>query len=86
VTDHEEIAQEAPPAGEEIHLPGPSFLPVIMAAGITLGVIGITINFIISIVGIVIVLITLVRWIRETRQSMSELPLDHQHPGGPPSR
>jgi hypothetical protein len=86
VTDHEEIAQEAPPAGEEIHLPGPTFLPVIMAAGITLGVIGITINFIISIVGIVIVLITLVRWIRETQQSMSELPLEHDQHAAPPGR
>jgi len=78
VTDHEEIAQEAPPPGEEIHLPGPTFIPMIMAAGITLGVIGITINFIISIVGIVIFLITAVRWIRETRRDVSELPLEHE--------
>ena len=78
MTDHEEIAQEAPPPGEEIHLPGPTFIPMIMAAGITLGVIGITINFIISIVGIVIFLITAVRWIRETRRDVSELPLEHE--------
>ena len=70
--------QDAPPVGEEIHLPGPTFLPVIMAVGITLGVIGITINFIFSIVGVIIFLVTLVRWIRETRRSMAELPLDHQ--------
>ncbi len=69
---------EAPPAGEEIHLPSPSFLPLFMAVGITLGVIGITINFIISIVGIVIFLITAVRWIRETRRDVSELPLEHE--------
>ena len=69
---------EAPPAGEEIHLPSPSFLPLFMAVGITLGVIGITINFIISIVGIMIVLITLVRWLRQTRRDIAELPLDHQ--------
>ena len=62
---------EAPPTGEEIHLPSPSFLPLFMAVGITLGVIGITINFIISIVGIVIFLITAVRWIRETRRELS---------------
>jgi len=49
-----------------------------MAVGITLGVIGITINFIISIVGIVIFLITAVRWIRETRRDVSELPLEHE--------
>ena len=73
------IEGEAPPAGEEIHLPGPTFLPLFMAVGITLGVIGITINFIISIVGIVIFLITLIRWIRETRRDIAELPLDHQN-------
>ena len=76
--EREEIAEDAPPVGEEIHLPGPTFLPVIMAVGITLGVIGITINFIFSIVGVIIFLVTLVRWIRETRRSMAELPLDHQ--------
>ena len=39
---------ETPPVGEEIHLPGPSFLPVACAAGITLMVIGTTINSLIS--------------------------------------
>jgi len=79
VTDSRDpIEGEAPPAGEEIHLPGPTFLPLFMAVGITLGVIGITINFIISIVGIVIFLITAVRWIRETRRDVSELPVEHE--------
>jgi len=78
VTEPDEFAEDAPPVAEEIHLPAPSFLPVFMAVGITLGVIGITINFIISIVGVVIFLITLVRWIRETRRDMAELPMDHQ--------
>jgi hypothetical protein len=69
--------QQAPPVGEEIHLPTPTLMPVVMAAGVTLGVIGITISFIISIVGVLIVLVTLVRWIRETRRDIEELPLDH---------
>ena len=77
MTEPDEFAEDAPPVAEEIHLPAPSFLPVFMAVGITLGVIGITINFIISIVGVVIFLITLVRWIRETRRDMAELPMDH---------
>ena len=77
MTEPVHVAEEAPPVAEELHLPGPSFLPVFMAVGITLGVIGITINFIISVIGILIFLVTLVRWIRETRQSMAELPLDH---------
>ncbi len=72
-----EAPPKAPPVGEEIHLPGPSFLPLYMALGITLGVIGITINVLITGVGVIIVLIMLVRWIRETRESMAELPLEH---------
>ena len=77
MTDHEEIVQEAPPPGEEIHLPGPTFIPMIMAVGITLGVIGITISLIFTIVGSFIVVICLVRWIRDTRRDINELPLEH---------
>jgi Flp pilus assembly protein TadB len=68
---------QAPPAGEEIHLPGPTILPVAMAAGITLIVIGTTITWLLSIVGGIIFLVTLVRWIRDTRRDISELPEDH---------
>jgi len=32
---------EVPPAGEEIHLPGPSIQPLLLAAGITIGLVGI---------------------------------------------
>ena len=68
---------DVPPVGEEIHLPGPTLLPIWMAVGITLGVIGITINLLFSIVGGIIFLITLVRWIRDTRRDIEELPLEH---------
>jgi hypothetical protein len=78
MTEPDDVAEEAPPVAEEIHLPAPSFLPIFMAVGITLGVIGITINFVITIVGIVIFLITLIRWIRETRRDIAELPLEHR--------
>ena len=72
-----EPAPDVPPVGEEIHLPGPSFLPIFMAVGITLAVIGITIHFLITVVGAIIFLFTCVRWLRETRESMAELPLEH---------
>ena len=68
---------DVPPVGEEIHLPGPTLLPLWMAVGITLGVIGITINVIFSIIGSIIVVICLVRWIRGTRRDMDELPVEH---------
>jgi bacteriorhodopsin len=68
---------QAPPAGEEIHLPGPTILPFVMAIGITLTVIGTTITWLFSAIGIVIFLVTLLMWIRDTRRDISELPEDH---------
>jgi len=68
---------QAPPAGEEIHLPGPTVLPVVMAVGITFAVIGTTITWLLSILGVVIFLVTLYMWIRDTRRDISELPEDH---------
>jgi chromate transport protein ChrA len=68
---------QAPPAGEEIHLPGPTILPFAMAIGITLIVIGTTITWLLSIIGGIIFLVTLFRWIRDTRRDISQLPEDH---------
>jgi hypothetical protein len=74
-----EVEREAPPVGEEIHLPGPSFIPVACAIGITLIVIGTTIWIGWTIIGAVIFLITLVMWIRDTNRDVSELPEEHVH-------
>ena len=72
-----EIDQNAPPAGEEIHLPGPTLIPFASAIGITLIVIGTTIDWIFSAVGGVIFIVTTIMWIRDTRRDISELPEDH---------
>ena len=69
--------REAPPAGEEIHLPGPSMIPFVCAIGITLVVIGTTIGYWLSIVGFIIFVITALRWIRDTRRDIEELPETH---------
>jgi hypothetical protein len=66
-----------PPPGEEIHLPGPTFIPIFCAVGITLAVIGTTISPIISVVGILIFLGTTIRWIRDTRRDIDSLPSEH---------
>ena len=68
---------QAPPSGEEIHLPGPTILPFAMAIGITLAVIGTTITWLLSILGVIIFVVTLFMWIRDTRRDISELPEDH---------
>jgi hypothetical protein len=71
--------REAPPVGEEIHLPGPSLLPFFCAVGITLIVVGTTTTWIFSIIGGVIFLITVVRWISDTRRDIDALPEEHPH-------
>jgi hypothetical protein len=75
-----EIEQEAPPVGEEIHLPGPTLIPLASAVGITLIVIGTTISIFFMIVGAVIFILTTVRWIRDTRRDVAALPDEHPHP------
>jgi hypothetical protein len=75
----EELGQEVPPAGEEIHLPGPSFIPIACALGITLTVVGTTIDWIWSATGLVIFIVTVTMWIRDVRRDVNELPEEHHH-------
>lgn len=70
-------SEPAPPPSEDIHLPGPTLIPVATAVGITLIVIGTTINWLLSIIGLVIFLVALVRWIRDTRHDVAQLPEEH---------
>jgi hypothetical protein len=73
---HEE---QAPPPGEEIHLPGPSLVPFLNAVGLSLTIVGITTFWIVSVAGILLFLFTLLRWIRDVRRDFDELPLEHHH-------
>lgn len=66
-----------PPAGENIHLPGPSLIPLFNAVGITVAIIGITTHVLILIVGLAIFLATTIRWIADTRRDIAALPLEH---------
>jgi len=66
-----------PPAGEPVHLPGPSYQPVLVAVGVSLGLSGIIISPIITVIGVILALVAIIRWMRDTRDEMSELPLEH---------
>ncbi|MGI8922396.1 MAG: hypothetical protein ACR2HD_12165 [Solirubrobacteraceae bacterium] len=68
---------EAPPVAEEIHLPGPTAVPLINAFGLALAVIGLALGIGITIVGLVIFVLSLVRWIRDTRHAIDDLPRQH---------
>ena len=71
------LEPEIPPAGEEIHLPGPSIQPVLLAFGITIAIVGITTFFALVVVGVVLSIATIAVWIRDTRREIDELPLEH---------
>jgi hypothetical protein len=72
------LEPDPPPVGEEIHLPGPSLLPLITAVGITLTLVGITTMLVLTIVGAVITIVCVYRWITSTRREIDELPVDSQ--------
>jgi hypothetical protein len=70
---------DVPPVGEEIHLPGPSLIPLLSAVAITAMVIGTTISWYLSIAGLILFVATTVRWIADTRRDIEDLPEDHAH-------
>jgi|GEM_PF-846503 len=68
-----------PPVGEEIHVPGPSLLPLITAIGITLMVVGITTVKELSILGSLITVVCVYRWVKSNNEEIDELPLEEHH-------
>jgi hypothetical protein len=71
------LEPETPPAGEEIHLPGGSIQPVLLAFFIAVAIVGITTNVFLVIAGAVACVWIIVQWIRDTRRDIDELPLEH---------
>jgi hypothetical protein len=70
------LDRPVPPSGEEIHLPGASLQPVLLAAGLTLSLLGVTIGIFLVVPGVVLSVWVIVRWIADTRREMSHLPED----------
>ena len=70
------LDRPVPPPGEEIHLPGGSVQPVLLAAGLTLALLGVTLGNFAIFGGLVLSIWVIVRWIADTRREMSHLPED----------
>ena len=68
---------EIPPAGEEIHLPGPTILPLLTAAGITSRWSASRSARFSDRAASILTIVCVVRWIMDTRREIDELPLDH---------
>jgi hypothetical protein len=68
-----------PPAGEEIHMPEPSIIPLVNSAALAIAIVSITLNwYIVALAGVVFV-ITTIRWIADVRRDIDALPLEHHH-------
>lgn len=65
------------PAGEQVHLPGATYLPAWTAFGITIALVGVILSWVIVGIGAVIAAVAILRWIREAREDISRLPLEH---------
>ena len=66
-----------PPPGEQVHLPGPTYLPAWTAFGITIALVGVILTWVIVAIGAAIAGVAIVRWLREAREDISQLPLEH---------
>jgi hypothetical protein len=69
--------EAVPAATEQLHLPGPSYLPVVVAAGVTLALVGVITTVVLVALGLLITVVAVVLWAREARAETAELPLEH---------
>ena len=69
---------EAPPTGEELHLPGPSVVPLLNATGLALAILGLTVGWLLIAAGLLLFFFTLIRWIRDTSRDVDALPAEHR--------
>lgn len=56
----------------EIHLPSPSYWPIILAFGMTLMAVGVVSTIFISLVGVVVLFAAIVGWTWENRDAEQE--------------
>jgi len=71
------LDRPAPPAGEEVHLPGGSLHPVLLTLGITVALIGVTFSMVLVVAGTLLSLVVMVQWIIGARREMQALPVHH---------
>ena len=72
------LDRPTPPAGEEIHLPGGSIQPMLLALFFTILLIGLTFHWVVLVIGIVGTLWVIVAWIRDARHELADLPTHHE--------
>jgi len=74
------LDRPVPPAGEDIHIPGPSIQPLLLTVGITAALLGITISpLFLTLPGVILTVGVLIAWIGGARREFDELPAEHHH-------
>ena len=76
-TEMTESGGRLPQPTEEVHLPDHSYLPVLVALGVTLILVGVVIATFLIVIGGIIMVWALAKWIASARREMAELPLEH---------
>lgn len=59
----------------EVHLPSPSYWPILLASGFGLVAVGVVSSFFVSLAGVVAILVCIAGWALENRAGEEE----HQH-------
>jgi Cytochrome c oxidase subunit IV len=65
-------------AREQIHLPGPSVIPLVTAAALTVTLVGLILSWWFVLAGGIILVIAVSRWIRLVREDMASLPTERR--------
>ncbi len=77
MSNHSPVETEAGQAGEHIHMPEPSILPLLNAIGLAGVIVSITLSIWLVIVSAILFLTTTVIWIRAAAREVNDLPLEH---------
>jgi hypothetical protein len=67
-----------PEPTELVYLPPPSWLPLLTALGIALGVVGLFAWWPYGVVGAIIALVSIIAWIRSGSREASRLPVEQR--------
>ena len=59
---------------EQIHLPGPSLIPLTTAIGITIMLVGLILSWWFVATGATILVVSVVRWVHTVRSDIDSLP------------
>jgi hypothetical protein len=69
---------QPPEPTELIHLPRPSWIPMLTAVGLALVVVGVLAGWVYLVLGALIAAPAISRWIAQTRDSLSRLPREQR--------